>query len=302
MASDSEKTVVQRGPDIPRARSDAPYLVVLSGTAIGRMFKLEPGAHRIGRAPHMDIVLDDPGVSRVHAHLIVDEEGAVVVEDLASTNGTFVNDQRVQRAELRDGDKIRVGTVTILKFAHQTALEAEFQRHLYDSVTRDALTGAYNKRFFDEDLARAMAHARRHHEDLCLALLDLDHFKRVNDTYGHPVGDAVLAFVAGVLLRSSRNEDTVCRIGGEEFAIIMRACSVRDAVTAGDRLRTAIEDAPFVDGDLVLLLTASIGVAPFDADSHGETKALYEEADQALYKAKRTGRNRVCTLFDDPVS
>ncbi len=294
MPSDSQKTVVQRDLDLPGATVESSYLVVLSGVAIGRMFKLEPGTYKVGRAAHMDIVLDDPGVSRVHARIRVDEEGGVFLEDLESTNGTFVNDARIRRTRLHDGDKIRVGTVTILKFAHQNALEAEFQRHLYDSVTRDALTGLYNKRYFEEDLERAIAHARRHHDDLALAVLDLDHFKRINDTHGHPVGDAVLEFVAKQLAGTSRKADTVCRVGGEEFAVVMRSCGAEHAYDAGERFRRAVEANPFSDGDLVLPVTISVGVAPFDRVVHGSRAALYEAADQALYAAKRGGRNRVC--------
>ncbi|RMG96358.1 MAG: GGDEF domain-containing protein [Deltaproteobacteria bacterium] len=298
MDTDSQKTVVQRDLDLPARTDESSYLVVLSGTAIGRMFKVEPGMHRMGRAAHVDIVLDDPGVSRVHARLVVGDDGAVDIEDLDSTNGTFVNDLRVRRARLRDGDKIRIGTVTILKFAHRNALEAEFQRHLYDSVTRDALTGLYNKRYFEEDLERAMAHARRHHEDLVLGLFDLDHFKRINDTHGHPTGDAVLEFVASVLAHNARSEDTVCRVGGEEFAVVMRACSLGDAEAAGERFRRAVEVATFERGDVRLSLTISVGLAAFDRNAHVERANLYEAADRALYAAKRAGRNCVRLAAD----
>ena len=137
------------------------YLVVLAGVSAGEMFKLGSEKTVVGRGPKVAVRLNDEGVSREHCQLIRDGE-KVVLEDLGSTNGTFCNGIRVDRRELTDGDKIMVGSTTILKFTYHDYLDEVFQRQMYESALRDGLTKIFNKKYFLDRLESEFAYAIRH--------------------------------------------------------------------------------------------------------------------------------------------
>jgi len=274
------------------SRPQQPCLTVLAGPLMGRVFKLDRDEVTLGRSAGAGIRLQQDGVSREHARVVRDAEGTLTLVDLGSTNGTWVEGRRVQSHVLREGERIQLGATTILKFGVQSELEEDVARRLYESATRDPLTGAYNRRVFDEQLARDISHARRHRNPLSLLVLDVDHFKRVNDEHGHPVGDRVLAGLATLVADSVRHEDVFCRIGGEEFAIIMRDSDAHAATLLGGRLRQLVETQVF-GAPATLFVTVSVGVACF-AVEYPTPEALLAAADSALYEAKRSGRNRVC--------
>lgn len=281
-------------PSLRRSKMAA-YLIALSGNSAGRMFKLVDGENVIGRGDDVDIKLGDDDVSRRHAKIVKHPEGMVEVVDLESTNGTFVNGERVKARELRDGDRLLVGPVTILKFSYQDDLEEQFQRQLYESATRDGLTGVYNRRYFVEALEKDYSHAVRHGSPLAVVLLDIDHFKKINDTHGHPAGDTVLQAVSNLIQPSVRKDDVFCRIGGEEFVILMRDTGLPGAKIFAERLRERIEKEVFKASDTEIPLTVSLGVAALDPDRHEDAHALVAEADEYLYQAKGSGRNRVAS-------
>lgn len=160
-------------------------------------------------------------------------------------------------------------------------------------ATTDALTGLGNRRNFDDALARETAYCQRHRVPLALAILDLDHFKSINDQYGHDDGDRVLVFMAKVLKAELRRSDEAFRIGGEEFAVLLRASSVTDGAAVVDRIRGALAGTPLRLGDSERSVTFSAGVAAADADNEFSTASLFRRADQALYAAKSQGRDRV---------
>ena len=274
---------------------DRAYLIVLAGATVGEMFKLPSGEAMIGRGKRSEISLFDEGVSRAHAR-ILSEGDTVWVEDLGSRNGTFVNGERLSnaRVKLADGDKIQVGRTTILKFSYHDSLEESFQKQMYESALRDGLTKVYNKRYFAERLISELRFATRHRAALALLFLDLDHFKNINDTFGHVAGDKVLAAVALTLAKSVRNEDVVARYGGEEFAVLLRATPVPHVRGTAERLRRQVE-ALAVDADdgNPIHVTVSIGLATFPETVVNTPAELIEAADQALYRAKGAGRNRV---------
>ena len=277
-----------------KSKGQRPWLVVVSGVgSIGRMYRLE---HQlgIGRSPQCQVRLTEDGISRQHAMLELTAEGNVQIVDLDSRNGTFVNGEAVSRVTLRDGDKIQIGGATILKFSFQDELDEAMQRNLYESATRDPLTHAVNRRGFAESLKKEFGFAHRHGRPLSIIAFDVDHFKRVNDTHGHPAGDHVLKRLAEVVVSNIRVEDLFARIGGEEFAIVLRDIPIDRAVDCAERLREAVEKTVFRVGDAQIPVTISIGIAMLDVASHPRPEALVEAADKALYEAKRTGRNRVC--------
>lgn len=275
------------------------YLIVLSGRSVGKMFKVPVGEVVLGRSVDADIRLEDEGVSRKHAKMLRDGNGLVMLHDNESTNGTYVNGAKVGERELCDGDRIQVGSVTILKFSYQDSLEEQFQQQLYESATRDPLTQAYNKRFFTEQLDKDFSHAVRHGQSLSLVILDVDHFKQINDMHGHPAGDHVLQRMSSTIMGALRNEDSYCRVGGEEFAIIMRDCPERDAANAAERIRALVEKTRFVYGGTELPITISVGAAGYDRTHHTTTEDLIEHADRYLYEAKHAGRNRVGWTGDE---
>ena len=166
-------------------------------------------------------------------------------------------------------------------------------RRLDELSITDPLTGVSNVRYFRSRMDEEASRAERSGEPLALAILDLDHFKRVNDRLGHAVGDNVLAAAATALRAFARQADTVARIGGEEFALIMPAADVASALAAAERARRAVERAPATTDDgLPMVVTASVGVAVSTDVWRLSPDDLFREADAALYQAKRRGRDR----------
>jgi two-component system, cell cycle response regulator len=164
-------------------------------------------------------------------------------------------------------------------------------RELEALSRRDALTGLFNRRVFDETLLEETIRSRRYQLALSLVILDLDHFKAINDRHGHPAGDSVLKLFAGIARAQTREADTLCRYGGEEFAILLAHTPLDGAMDVARRLVATTAKTPFVVGEASLGVTVSAGVAGLHAsDESGQ--ALLAAADAALYEAKRTGRNR----------
>jgi diguanylate cyclase (GGDEF)-like protein len=280
-------------PDVDSRAENAAYLVVLAGSNVGEMYKLEKEHTVMGRGDKVDIRLVDEGISREHAR-VVREGKAVFLEDMGSTNGTFCNGVRVQRQGLSDGDKILLGSTTILKFSYQDKLDEMFQRQMSESALRDGLTKAFNKRYFSERLESEYQYAIRHDTPLSLLFLDIDHFKRINDQHGHQAGDYVLVELASLVAHALRNEDIFSRYGGEEFAIISRGTEIGDGAALAERLRDAVEQHEFVFHGTSIPVTISVGVARAPRAGVHSPAELVSVADETMYEAKRSGRNRVC--------
>jgi two-component system cell cycle response regulator len=282
-------------PNMARPReSERQFIVtVLSGPQTGLQRALDQPTVVVGRAPGCDFLLEDTALSRSHCLLGRSADG-VFIEDLGSSNGTFVDGRLVQgRQRIEDGARIHLGRQTVLSLSRQDPLEQNAARQLYESAMRDPLTGVYNRRCLDQRSREELAYAQRHRSPLSLILLDLDHFKKVNDTYGHPAGDAVLRHLGDIIPRFLRKEDVAARYGGEEFAILARGIGVEGARVLAERLRKRIADAPVRFGQLTISITASVGVATMDAGkSYTDAAALLAAADEALYRAKGNGRNR----------
>lgn len=175
-------------------------------------------------------------------------------------------------------------------------LEAN-KKMLQEQATTDPLTHLRNRRAFFEDGKRHFALARRHGNDLSLIVFDLDHFKKINDTYGHQAGDQALVSVAGILRTSTRTEDTPARIGGEEFAILLPDTNRLGAAVLAERIRTGIEQHRAEFEGFTLSITVSAGIASFGVDGQDSLEHLISVADKRLYLAKQNGRNRV--VVDD---
>jgi two-component system cell cycle response regulator len=270
---------------------DRAYLIVLAGASVGEMYKLGTDTTVIGRGQNADIQVIDEGISRRHAE-IAQEEQQIVIRDLGSTNGTYCNGERIKEHVLSDGDKIQVGSTTILKFTFHDSLDETFQRQMYESALRDGLTKIFNRKYFLDRLESEFAYAVRHKSPLSLVMFDIDHFKRINDGHGHLAGDYALSTLARVVSETIRQEDVFARFGGEEFVVICRGIDLPGAAAFGERLRRQVEATRFEYAGSELKVTVSVGVAAVEASMRVPSE-LVGAADDALYTAKRQGRNRV---------
>jgi two-component system, cell cycle response regulator len=276
----------------PTSRDQA-YLIVLAGSAMGEMFKIVLPQTIIGRGQTAHVRMMDDGISREHCEIQV-EGDSMILHDLGSTNGTFCRGLRVDRQVLEDGDKILVGSSTVLKFTYHDSLDEVFQRQMYESALRDDLTKTFNKKYFTDRLESEFAFAARTKADLSLVVFDLDHFKTINDTYGHPVGDQVLTDMAQAVAALIRAEDVFARVGGEEFAVICRGADCTQGLAVAERVRQSVAGHTFSADDKTIPVAVSAGVASVPDARIADAQALIAATDQALYEAKRAGRNRVC--------
>src|SRR5262245_55909007 len=290
-----EKTVVAGEVVAPASGRKRAHLIVLAGPNVGEMYEIDSNLV-IGRGREADVRVQGDGISRKHAGIRIAAE-QIVFEDLGSTNGSFINGERAVHRVLEEGDKVQIGTSVILKFTYHDELDEDFQRQMFESASRDALTQVYNKRFFMEQLASEHAYAARHGTDLSLLMFDLDHFKAVNDTHGHLAGDYVLAELTRVLMPAVRTEDVVARYGGEEFVVLSRTSGPEGATHLAERLRKSVEQHPFVFADKTINVTVSIGISFMPSATISAAEDMIALADKALYEAKNGGRNRVvCSM------
>jgi two-component system cell cycle response regulator len=288
---DTTRTSQAPGSPADVAQNDA-YLVVMAGSNVGEMYKVDKDQLVIGRGDKANLRLLDDGISRDHAR-IVKEGGQIALEDMGSTNGTYCNGVRVTRHVLAEGDKILLGSTTILKFSYHDKLDEAFQRQMSESALRDGLTRAYNKRYFGERIESELQHSLRHGTPVSLIFLDIDHFKRINDVHGHQAGDHVLVQLATLAMSMLGEDEIFARYGGEEFAVIARGMELTAAQALSERLRVSVETHPFAFGATPIPVTISIGVSRAPGLAIATALDLVARADEALYAAKRGGRNRV---------
>lgn len=258
---------------------------------LGKRFVLEQSPLRVGRGADNHIVLEGDSVSRRHAFF--DRRGTqwFAVDD-SSTNGTYINEEQILTAHaLTNGDRIKIGP-TILKFLSGADAEAKYHEEIYKMTIVDGLTQIHNKRFLQESLEREVNRARRHNRDLSVLMFDIDHFKRVNDQYGHLAGDHVLREVAHVVQERIRRDEIFARWGGEEFALVLPETPLEGAYQLGEDLRLRIQGHRFVFQGEQIPVTISGGAALLQEDQGGSE--LIKAADAKLYEAKRSGRNRIC--------
>ena len=267
---------------------------IVSGQDAGRVVPLDDDPLVIGRGPEADLRIEDPGVSRIHARVVRSDQGSFTLEDLGSTNGTFIRTRRVTVAPLSPGDRVQLGPSALLRFAVTDPIDEDLQADLYRSRIRDPLTQAYNRRHLAERLTVEVAHARRTGSPLSVLMFDLDHFKRFNDDYGHFVGDRILCCAAAQVTNVLRAGDLLARFGGDEFVVLSRDTDGPRALALAERLRGAIGSMHMAAGGRAVTITATLGVASLaDLAPDDRPEELLELVDRRLYAAKRQGRNRV---------
>jgi two-component system cell cycle response regulator len=289
------KTRVTGLEQLKMGQSGQGCLVVIHApvqTDLGRLHTLAKEITTIGRGRDNDIVLPSDCVSRRHSRLELRDERVYVV-DLASTNGTYVNDesQPVRERPLERGDRLRVGD-TIFKYLSGSDIEVQYHEILFRMTVTDGLTNLSNRKQLDATLHEEIPRARRHARELSVLMLDIDHFKKINDTYGHLAGDSVLRGLAAILQKRLRPNDRLGRYGGEEFCAILPETGLANAAKIGEELRALVEAHAFVADDKRINVTVSIGAGCLGEGM--DIAGLYGRADEMLYQAKRTGRNKVC--------
>jgi len=287
-----DRTIITTFDEISKEKEKHAYIIFLSGPLMGKMHLLQEGTVVMGRVGDVDIPVNDLGISRRHCSIEY-HKGKAILRDLESTNGTYLNGVKVPEAELRDGDKIQISSSTIFKFAQQDKIENIFHEELYKMAVVDALTGAYNKRFFEERIKEEFSFCFRNKVPLSLLIFDIDFFKKVNDTYGHPTGDFVLSRIAALAKTIIRNEDILVRYGGEEFVIILKATDAEGASVLAERLRKLIDESEFEFENQKIHATISIGVATLSGQNFANWETMFKLADTLLYKSKNSGRNQV---------
>jgi two-component system cell cycle response regulator len=281
-------TVISRISDRPAGKEAC--LVVIYGLDLGKKYNVDRPSIVIGRSSKADIQIDQESVSRNHCKLI-NTGKSIMLRDLGSTNGTYVNDELVDEYVLRDGDLIKIGRC-IFKFLSGNNIENAYHEEIYRLTTIDGLTQVYNKRYFIETLEREIGRAHRYRRELSLIMFDIDHFKKINDTYGHLAGDHVLKQLASVIKARIRREDILSRYGGEEFAIILPEIDNYNAMQFAEKIRALVEKAGFRFEDTDIPVTIAIGVASMTTELQ-EPHEFIRIADGHLYEAKSQGRNRV---------
>ncbi len=278
---------------LQEAAAVSPMLVVISGRPLGKSFYLQKETMVLGRDLTADISIGETAISRRHTEFAVVADG-IQVKDLGSTNGTFVNDQKLEGGRLlKDGDLVRCGN-TILKFLKEGQIENVHYGKMYEAATTDGMTGALNKKAIVELLSEEFQRTTARQAAMTLLMLDLDHFKQINDNHGHLAGDYVLKETCHIIKdKLIRQKDALGRYGGEEFALVLRETPLRIAVDVAERIRSTIEKHNYTFDGKSIPVTISVGVATLDSTSK-KPEELIALADKALYDAKTQGRNRVC--------
>ena len=289
------------------SRDLRPSLVFLTGDLIAVPIPLERDEVALGRALEAGVRINDTKVSRMHAVVkkVIDEATGrteYLLSDLESRNGTFLNGRRITQEKLQNGDKIMIGE-HILRFDLLDEIDREYQRQIHRLISHDDLTGLLSSRSFFSELRREAARSKSEERAFCVLMMDIDHFKKVNDNYGHLTGSKTLEEIGACIVKCLRSGDAAARFGGEEFAAFLLDADLAQAEIAAERIRSSIEEEAFsvmrrgqqADTHHV---TISIGISGFPDDSSDPIE-LVEMADSALYRAKREGRNRVCTYSEN---
>lgn len=285
-------------------RERRPALVSLRGELLAVPIPLERDQVTIGRAIDADVRLNDSRASRLHARITTETDPTTGktsyrISDLESTNGTLVNGEPITDGPLNDGDKIVIGD-HLFRFDMLDEIDREFQQQIHRLIAHDELTGLLTSKSFFSELRREAARAESEVRPFCVLMMDLDHFKEVNDTYGHLVGSNTLGETGRVIKEALRAGDVASRFGGEEFAAFLLEANYAQGLVAAERVRVAVAEHEFPatrmdspGSQATHRITISIGVAAYPDDATDPIH-LVELADSALYRAKRSGRNRIC--------
>jgi two-component system, cell cycle response regulator len=266
-----------------------PVLVVLNGPDMGKRVVLD-GSILIGRDPAAELVLSDTMISWHHAR-VEDRGDGWALFDLESTNGTTVNGEREREFLLQPNDRILLAN-TAVSFELQDALKEAYNENVERLLNIDDLSGLLVRRKFDTELSTLVEQARLQKQPLSLLVMDMDGIKRINDTHGHLFGAYVIGEAGHLIGRVIRDRGIGCRFGGDEYLAALPGFDAEAGREVANEILNAINRHAFVREDVTLVPGISIGIATFPEDATDPT-ALFQCADEALYRAKQAGKNRV---------
>lgn len=279
---------------LAEARKSEACLVIVLGKPLGKRFALKSETMVIGRDSECEIVVHDNSLSRAHAQVVKRENGQFYIKDLNSTNGTYLNDQKLTPGivvGVKNGDLLKMGNV-IFKFIGKGKIDNVFHKDILNLASRDDLTGTLNRASLMSTLEEGFQKARTTKRPLSVIILDLDQFKSINDTFGHAAGDFVLKETVKVAQSVIRGDDSIGRFGGDEFMVALWDSSLATAGMVAERIRSKIEKHSFIYEGKRIPVTVSLGVSSLD-DSIESISKLFERADGAQYSAKKNGGNQV---------
>jgi len=300
--SDDKFATMRTKINLTGSSDSPPCLVFIRGGTPGKVIELELSApYLVGRSPDCQLQIDDPTVSMKHA-VIVEQQGTYFIKDQDSTNGTMIGESVITAStKLNGGELIRFGDV-LVKFLLHGSAEHDYHNQLLDSIYQDSLTQVNNRRFFDENIKDILQLHEQTNSILSLIIFDIDHFKKVNDDFGHSVGDKVLRQTCKVLQHLLRQEDILLRYGGEEFVIIMPNTDPKYAAEIANRLLAVCRCFDFQKtsrGPKKVTLSAGISSVDYATTKYQDSQIdeLFRVADAALYRAKSQGRDRLVSDY-----
>ncbi len=272
-------------------RPAMPCLVHVSDTLADTAYRLSSDKEcTIGRAPENDVCIRDQIVSQRHARVVMGPAGEAFVEDLRSTNGTYVNGKKVARQVLRDGDKIHIGPRHVLEFCYR--VNAAPGGGGDADANRDALTGVYARKYLLMRIDEDFAHARRQRENLALLLFDVDSFDEIRQMHGSAAGDMVLREVAKVVSAVLRREDIFARYDDHTFAVLLRNQEEAAVVALAQRIGRAVKYHAFSKEGKKVRVTVSLGIGSLTRNMKNAMDLIGDVQD-FLGKARRAGRDTI---------
>lgn len=281
--------------DHPKKRFTITF-TIMSGNEVdfGKIFTFNHDIISLGRNKANHLVLEDPRVSKNHCRIEVmysEDLEQIIIKDLDSTNGTYVNGVAIKQSILKSGDKIEIGE-TVLRFGYNDEIEERYHSKLFTFASTDSLTGLYNKRYILNELENQIKMVKRSQRLFSIVLLDIDDFKKINDTCGHLAGDEYLKKIASTINANLREQDIASRFGGEEFLILLPETLIEGAARLAERVRKKIEELELTFQECDIKTTVSVGISQFDPETP-DCESLIRSADVALYRAKKEGKNKV---------
>ncbi len=274
-------------------RPAMPCIVHTSDTLTDTVYWLSADKElKIGRAPENDLCIRDQSVSQRHARVVVTPAGAVFVEDLGSTNGTYVNGEKVVRHALWDGDKVHIGPRHMLKFCYQVNAAPEAAGSGEADATRDALTGVYVRQYLLMRIEKDFIRAKMRHQDLALLMFDVDSFDEIKETHGPDAGDMVLREVAKVVSSVLRREDIFARYDNHTFVVLLRNLTEAAVVVLAQRIGRVVKYHPFLHEGKNIRVTVSLGIGTITSNMKNAMD-LISEVQAYLEKARRAGRDTI---------
>jgi diguanylate cyclase (GGDEF)-like protein len=274
-------------------RPAMPCIVHTSDTLTDTVYRLSADKElKIGRAPENDVCIRDQSVSQHHARVVLTPTGAVFVEDLGSTNGTYVNGEKVVRHTLWDGDKVHIGPHQVLEFCYQVNAAPAAAGNGEADATRDALTGVYVKQYLLMRIEKDFIRAKMRHQDLALLMFDVDSFDEIKETHGPDAGDMVLREVAKVVSSVLRREDIFARYDKHTFMVLLRNQTEAAVVVLAQRIGRVVKYHPFLHEGKKIRVTVSLGVGTLTRNMKNAMD-LISEVQAYLDKARRAGRDTI---------